>query len=194
MILGTKDRLMRFSFANVFEAKPVLGSEPKYSIQVMIPKTDTKTVEQIKAAIKSAMDLGISKSFFTAGSTKARDFKACLRDGDAEAEAEEGDSKAYLKGHYFFNASCNENNPPAVVDRFAKPIMSQSDFYSGCYGCIDVNFFPYKFGKGGIGAGLNSVMKREDGERLDGRLDAETAFAQVVDDEADAQGTVDELV
>ena len=192
MILGTKDRLMRFSFVNVFEAKPVLGSEPKYSVQVMIPKTDTETVEQVKAAIKSAMDLGVSKGYFTAGGTKARDFRACLRDGDTEAE--ESDNKAYLKGHYFFNASCNENNPPAVVDRFAKPIMNQSDFYSGCYGCIDVNFFPYKFGKGGIGAGLNSIMKREKGEHLDGRLDAETAFAQVVDDEADVQGTSDELV
>lgn len=191
MILGTKERLMRFSFCNVWEAKSVLGSEPKFSVQVMIPKGDTKTVEQVKSAIKDAIKTGVSKGMFNEAITKNPAFRTCLRDGDVEAA--EADNKAYLKGHFFFNASCAENNPPQVVDRFAKPIMNRNEFYSGCYGCVDVNFFPFKFGKGGVAAGLNSIMKREDGEHFDGRVDAETAFAKVTDNDEEA-GAEDQLV
>ena len=184
MIIGTKENLVRFSFCNVFEAKTAIeGSDPKFSVQIMVPKTHVKTVEAIKKAIEDAKAVGIAKNLFTAGATKARDFRTCLRDGDVEAE--EGENKAYLKGHYFFNASCNEKNPPQVVDRQAKPIMRLEDFYSGCYGCADINFYPFKFGKGGVAAGLNSVMKREDGERLDGKVDAEKAFEKVMDDDDD---------
>ena len=192
MILGTKEQLVRFSFCKVFEAASVLGSEPKFSTQVMIPKTYTKQVEAIKKAIKDAIALGVSKGMFTKAITSNPAFRTALRDGDQEAAEHADGSKDYLKGHYFFNASCKEDSPPAVVDRFAKPIMNRNEFYSGCYGCIDVNFYPFKFGKGGVAAGLNSVMKREDGEHLDGRVDAETAFAQVVDDESESAS--DELV
>lgn len=190
MILGTKEKLMRFSFVNVFEAKSVLGGDPKFSVQVMIPKSDTAAVKQVKDAIEEAKKAGIANGTFTAGAAKLPGFRTALRDGDEEAAAD--DNKAYLKGHFFFNASCAEKNPPAVVDRFAKPIMNRAEFYSGCYGVIDVNFFPFKFGKGGIAAGLNSIMKREDGEHLDGRQTAEQAFAQVVDDET--SGGDDQLV
>ena len=33
---------VRFSFLNVFEPKSINGSDPKYSVSLLIPKTDTK--------------------------------------------------------------------------------------------------------------------------------------------------------
>ena len=41
----------RFSFLHCWEPDSVNGSEPKYSVSAIIPKSDTKTVNAIKAAI-----------------------------------------------------------------------------------------------------------------------------------------------
>ena len=48
----------RFSYANVWEAKSINGGAPKFSVSLIIPKSDTKTVEKIKAAIEAAYKEG----------------------------------------------------------------------------------------------------------------------------------------
>ena len=45
----------RWSYANVWEPKSINGGTPKYSVSLIIPKSDTKTVEKIQAAIEEAM-------------------------------------------------------------------------------------------------------------------------------------------
>ena len=42
----------RWSYANVWEPKSINGGTPKYSVSLIIPKSDTKTVEKIRAAMK----------------------------------------------------------------------------------------------------------------------------------------------
>ena len=42
----------RWSYANVWEAKSINGGAPKFSVSLIIPKSDTKTVAKIKAAIE----------------------------------------------------------------------------------------------------------------------------------------------
>ena len=43
----------RFSYANLWEAKAMdENSKPKYSVSLIIPKSDTKTIAKIKAATK----------------------------------------------------------------------------------------------------------------------------------------------
>mgnify|MGYP003199945904 CR=1 FL=1 len=43
----------RFSYANLWEAKAMdENSKPKYSVSLIIPKSDTKTIEKIRAAIQ----------------------------------------------------------------------------------------------------------------------------------------------
>ncbi len=186
MILGTKATPVRFSFVQVWEPKAVEDNQPpKFSVQVIIPKSCTDMVEQVKAAIVKATNAGVQKGLFNKITTQNKDFRQPLRDGDQEAAEAEDGKRDYLKGAFFFNASAPMDRPPAIVDRFARPIIRRDDFYSGCYGIIDVNFYPFKFGKGGVAAGLNSIMKREDGERLDGRIPPEEAFASVIDSEAD---------
>ena len=51
----------RWSYANVWEPKSINGGAPKYSVSLIIPKSDTKTVAKIKAAIEAAYAEGESK-------------------------------------------------------------------------------------------------------------------------------------
>jgi hypothetical protein len=44
---------VRFSYANVFEPKSVNGSTPKYSVSLIIPKSDKKTLTKINRAIET---------------------------------------------------------------------------------------------------------------------------------------------
>ena len=44
----------RWSYANVWEAKAMEGGKPKFSVSLIIPKSDTVTVGKIKTAIEEA--------------------------------------------------------------------------------------------------------------------------------------------
>ena len=53
---------VRFSYAHVFEPTAIEeGQEKKYSVSLIIPKSDTKLVEKLKAAIKAALEEGKAK-------------------------------------------------------------------------------------------------------------------------------------
>lgn len=175
----------RFSFVNVFEAKPDLSGRMKFSVQLLIPKTGTlfkQKAEDIKAKIitevAQATEKAIAKGKITKAMSQLAKFKNPLRDGD-EAFVDNPQNTA-LKGHWFINAS--NTTPPGVVGPDLQPLMSADDFYSGCYGYADVQFFGYnQSGNCGIGTSLQNVMKKEDGDRLDGRKSAEEAFAGLAD-------------
>ena len=55
----------RWSYANVWEPKSINGGTPKYSVSLIIPKSDTRTVAKIKAAIEAAYD-NLTQRFETA--------------------------------------------------------------------------------------------------------------------------------
>ena len=44
----------RWSYANVWEPKSINGGTPKYSVSLIIPKSDTKTIAKIESAIEAA--------------------------------------------------------------------------------------------------------------------------------------------
>jgi hypothetical protein len=85
----------------------------------------------------------------------------------------------------FLNA--NSKNAPGVVDKDLNVILDSEEFYSGCWGRVSVNFFPYdSAGNRGVGVGLNNVQKLKDGERLGGaRATAENDFDDDFEDEED---------
>lgn len=75
----------RWSYANVWEPKSINGGTPKYSVSLIIPKSDTKTVEKIRAAIKAAYEEGESKLKGNGRAVPALEaIKTPLRDGDLE--------------------------------------------------------------------------------------------------------------
>ena len=193
MIIGNRASLVRFSFVQVWEPKAVDEGGPlKYSVQVVIPKSSSDIINAVKAAIEQAKQSGIKRGLFNKAVTENPAFRTPLRDGDQEADEKDDGSRDYLRGNFFFNASANADRQPAVVDRYGAPIMRRDDFYSGCFGVADINFYPFKYGKGGVAAGLNSIMKREDGDRLDGRLSIDQAFGKFMDEEGEDDGTSSE--
>lgn len=156
----------RFSYLHCWEPDSVNGSEPKYSVSAIIPKSDTKTVNAIKAAIEQAKKDSVSKW----GGKIPGNLKLPLRDGDIDRP----DDEAYA-GCYFFNA--NSRQAPQVVDSKVQPILDQSEVYSGCYGKISVTFYGYNSnGNRGIAAGLGNIQKLKDGESLGGRTSAADDF------------------
>lgn len=159
---------VRFSYAQVFEPASMDGvGTPKYSVAVLIPKTDTKTLKAVEDAIEAAKEQGKTSVF---GGKVPAVLKTPLRDGDDERP----DDDTYA-GHMFVNAK--SNTKPGIVDANLDKIMSQDEFYSGCYGRASLTFYPYVFsGSKGIACGLNNLQKLEDGERLAGGSSAEDDF------------------
>ena len=170
-----------FSYLNIVEPKaPMGGGTPKYSVSLIIPKSDTVTLAKIRAAIRAAYDEGQSR---LRGSGKSvpdlADIKTPLRDGDKERKGDEAYANAY-----FLNA--NSTTKPGVVDADLNPILDTSELYSGIIGRASVNFYAFNSnGNKGIACGLNNLQKLSDGTPLGGRSRAEDDFADLDDEDED---------
>jgi len=168
----------RWSYANVWEPKSINGGTPKYSVSLIIPKSDTKTVAKLKAAIEAAYREGESK---LKGNGKTvpplAAIKNPLRDGDTERP----DDEAYANA-YFINA--NATTAPGIVDVDRNPILIRSEVYSGVYGRASISFYAFNSnGNKGIACGLNNLQKVRDGEPLGGKASAESDFATEGDED-----------
>lgn len=168
-----KARLSYVHLYKPYAAEP--GQEEKFSVTILIPKTDTDTMARINAAIETAKQKG------TAGKWNGvcpPIVQTPVHDGDGVRPSDGMPFGEECKGHWVFTASARLDRPPEVVDKAGNPIINQSEVYSGMYGRVNVNFFPYAFGgKKGIGCGLGPVQKLEDGEALGGgHVSAAQAF------------------
>lgn len=168
----------RWSFCNVWEAKSINGGTPKYSVSLIIPKSDTVTVDKINAAIQAAYTEGESKLKGNGRSVPPLSaIKIPLRDGDIERP----DDEAY-KNSYFINA--NSATAPGIVDADRNVILERSEVYSGVYGRASINLYAFNSnGNKGIACGLNNLQKIKDGEPLGGKSRAEDDFATDDDDD-----------
>ena len=150
------------------------GGAEKYSVSVLIPKTDKETINAINAAIDAAIEEGIAK--FGGKKPNKAAIKLPLRDGDVER-----DDDAY-KGHYFINA--NSNTPPQIVDKAVRPILDRNEVYSGCYARVSLNFFAFNSnGNKGVACGLGNIQKIKDGEPLGGKSSAADDFTTFAEDD-----------
>jgi hypothetical protein len=152
---------VRFSYCHVFEPTSLNeDQQKKYSVSVVIDKTDAKTLKKINDAIAEAKEAGKSKF----GGKVPKNLKTPLRDGDEDRE----DDEAY-EGKMFLTA--NSTRKPQIVNESLEEIMSQDEFYSGCYGRASLSFYAYDSGGSkGIACGLNNIQKQDDGERLGGNV------------------------
>lgn len=168
----------RWSYANVWDPKSINGGTPKYSVSLIIPKSDVATVKKIEAAIQAAYEEGESKLKGNSKSVPSlKVLKTPLRDGDLERP----DDAAYADS-YFINA--NSASAPGIVDADRQPILERSEVYSGVYGRASINFYAFNSnGNKGIACGLNNLQKIADGESLGGKSRAEDDFADDDDDD-----------
>lgn len=168
----------RLSYVHVFKPyAAMVGQDPKFSLVALLPKTNTTGKAQIDAAIEAARQIGLSGKWN--GQAPAL-LQTTVHDGDGVKSNGEsyGDE---CKGHWVINCNANVDHPPKIVDRQLQPVINESDIYSGMYGWVNINFYPYLFGgKKGIGCGLNAVMKSRDGQPLGGSAPSvDEAFAGI---------------
>ena len=151
---------VRFSYCNIFEARePQGGGDPKYSVTLLIPKSDTATFEKMKAAMMEARENFCKRNGASALPPKPNH---TLHDGDGVRDS--GDPYGpECKGCWVITVSSKQK--PVIVDVFRNEITDPGEVYSGCYGRAAINFYGYNSnGKKGISAGLLSIQKLSDGE------------------------------
>lgn len=161
---------VRFSYLHVWEPQAIEGStDKKYSVSLIIPKSDKVTLLRIKDAIEAAKEAGKAKF----GGKIPPTLKLPMRDGDVERPEDEAYANAW-----FINAT--SKTKPGVVDTNLNQIIDQDELYSGCYGRASINFFAFNTnGNKGIACGLNNLQKLADGESLGGRSTAENDFSDM---------------
>lgn len=168
----------RASYANLNEARSIAGGKPKYSVSIIIPKSDTETLKKIETAIQAAYVEGENK---LKGNGKTvpplASLKTPLRDSDIDRSHDESYADSY-----FINA--NSDTAPGLVDKDRNPILERSEIYSGIYARFSINFYAYNTnGNQGIACGLNNVQKLSDGPPLGGKSNTSDDFASDFEDD-----------
>ncbi len=165
---------VRLSYAHLFEAYSAHeGQEKKYSVSLLIPKSDKMTVKLINEAVEKAIQNGISSKW---GGKRPKNLKLPLRDGDTERDDD------IYQNHYFINA--NNKRQPGIIDKYKNKIVDPDEVYSGCYALASITLYPYNAnGNVGIGCSIDNIMKVEDGEPLGNVHTAESDFADVDSDD-----------
>lgn len=159
------------------------GEEARYSVTIMIPKTDIAT----KARIDRAIDAAIKRGEET-GALKGvphDKVKTPLYDGDGFRADGYTPFGAECKGCWVMTASCKpDRNKPQVVDADNNPIIDPTEVYAGMYGQLSFDFFPYNSGSNkGVGASLVNAKKLADGEPIGpARPSADDDFGDSSDD------------
>ena len=155
---------VRFSYVRVFEAAPIMdGNTNYYSVSVLIPKSDTKQVNEIKKALKGLADEFLANNPKLKG-VLPKGWRNPITDGDKKG------SEGYAD-MWVLNAKRQEKNgAPIVIDKYRQPITVKEDMYSGSWGAASLSLFTYfkSATSCGVGVGLNGIQKVTDDDRLDG--------------------------
>jgi hypothetical protein len=157
---------VRLSYVNLLKPREnQYGGEPKFSVTILVPKSDAATKQKIDAAIEAAKQFGKSKCW---NGVIPPMVAIPVYDGDGVKPSDGMPFGEECKGHWVFSASSKVDQPPKIVDANLNPIMDPTEVYSGMYGRIAVNFAPYaQAGKKGVGCYLSTnVQKTRDGEPL----------------------------
>lgn len=168
----------RLSYVNIMQARIIGDSkEPTFSLKILIPKTDVNTLSQLKLAVDQAKRNGqeLGKKPFAKMSDAfiAQEIKLIMKDGDIAFP-----DNPECKGCWVLNAKTPADKPPGVLDAQGKRIINATDVYSGMYGRVHIQLFPFDTnGNKGIGCSLQNVQKVKDGDALGGsRRSAESVF------------------
>lgn len=163
---------VRLSYVNIFTPRQSQnGGDAKYSVTVLLPKSDLETKAKIDADIRQVAQDALAGAF---GGVMPPNLALPIHDGDGVRPSGEAFGPE-CRGCWVFTAS--SKTAPQIVDIQGNPIMVSTEVYSGCYGRVSLRFFAYNAaGKKGIGCGLGNVQKLEDGTPLGGGTTAAQDF------------------
>lgn len=168
---------VRLSYVNLVTPRAQnQGDTLKYSVQLLIPKSDTATVQDILQSIEAAAASAVNEKW--GGVRPAIDFKSILHDGDGVKPDAGTPYAPECKGHWVLSAS-SERKPDVVHISNINAPLAPNDIYSGMYARVTINFYGYKNRKIGVGCGLGNVLKTRDGEPLSGGASAASDFAGI---------------
>lgn len=174
--------IVRGSYVNIFQPKLNDQGEPRYSMMLLIPKSDTATIERIKAAQAAA----VKKKWPNKPPAK---INYTLHDGDG-VKPESGEPYGpECKGCFVMNVS--SKNQPGIVDAKRNPILDPKACVSGDYYRVDINAYGYEGKKSGVTFGLNNVQFVRRGEPLGNTRSAEAAFDDGTEFDEEATGFLD---
>lgn len=167
---------VRLSYCNLIQPRaPRDGKgDPKYSVTLLIPKTDVATKANIDAAIEAAAQASVNKLW---GGVRPR-FDSIVWDGDGVRKngMPFGDE---CKGCWVLTASTKQKPQVVGMDNINVELAPQ-DIYSGMYGRVTLRFFGFALTSNrGVGCGLGNVLKTRDGEPLSGVASAASDFAGI---------------
>lgn len=179
----------RASFVWAFKPQPPMeGStgEPKYGVTMLFDEAARKT-PQYEAMKKLAVHAAKEKF----GDKLKPDGKGWFiglrnpfRDGAEKSELEGYEGMTF--------ASATSKMQPGIVDQTLNRIISEDDYYSGCYSRATVTAYGYdKAGNKGVAFGLQNLQKLGDGDRFSGRTAAEDDFDSVDDFVGDGEAGSD---
>ncbi len=167
---------VRLSYCNLIQPRaPMNGQgDPKYSVTLLIPKTDFATKADIDQSIEAAAREATAKIW---GGVRPQ-FASIVWDGDG-VRKNGMPFGPECKGHWVLTASTKQKPQVVGVDNINVELAPQ-DIYSGMYARVTLRFYGFNSnGNRGVGCGLGNVMKTRDGEALAGGASAASDFAGV---------------
>lgn len=180
-----KTKLVRFVYCHLAEPRAVVeGQDKKYSVNILIDKEDKETLARIQKAYELAVQEGIEK-FGQSFKGKVTPLKKAPVAGSkgviTDCDADEKFSAPEFKNKYMLCAKSNRlvsvgYRKNGVTYAYSSKEEIEENVYSGCYGAINFNLYPYTTVGTGIAAGLNSVLKVKDGEPLGGHSSVTADF------------------
>lgn len=187
--LKTMSPEFRVSFPQVFTPKAYLQNEPKFSVVMLFDKAAQES-EQFKV-MKGLAKKAFIRKFGEAVWNGPKDskgwpegYKNPFRRGSEKSEKYEG----YGDDAIFITAS--SKNRPGLVDEALQPIITEADFYAGCYARATINAYEFDAGANkGVAFGLNNLQKLRDGEAFSGRVKAEDEFEAVATNDGAASAS-----
>lgn len=153
-----KTGVVRASFVNVFRPRTKKGQNGRpdtleYSMTILVPKSDTATMDRIRAAAKAA-------AMAKWDGKPPAGIQMPWHDGDAP-KPKGGDYGPECKNHWVINVRSTlkgEPRKPEVVDRLGVPVVDPSQFSSGDYCLVSMNAFGYSNESKGVSFGLNNIQ------------------------------------
>lgn len=173
-----KTEKVRLSYAqNMYEAKPNDRDEMKFGVTLLIPKTDTVTIDRMKVAaeaVKRTKQPGKDEAFYKA-------WPRTIHDGDGTKPSTGEAYGSECKGCWVVAVSANEK--PGILSLVPGFNPTTDKANSGDYAKVSLTAFWFDTGTNkGVTFGLNNVLLLERGERIDGRTSAADDFAEEIGD------------